>query len=79
MRHSPVLCRQLGAAVAPLTRCPSPPIPLVPHAATYATSEVRFLRASEPRGEWTVVRPRQQGTRYIDVCHRGDHLFILVQ
>lgn len=47
--------------------------------ATYATSEVRFLRADDACGEWTVVRPRQQGVRYIDVCHRGDHLFILVQ
>jgi len=39
------------------------------------TSEVRVLRASDPRGEFRVVEPRRNGIEYY-VGHHGDRFFI---
>lgn len=39
------------------------------------TSEVRYLSAREPAGEFRVLLPRVSGTEY-DVTHRGDSFFI---
>ena len=39
------------------------------------TTEVRFLRADDPRGEFRVALPRVQDTEY-DLTHRGDSFFI---
>ena len=40
------------------------------------TSDVRFLRADDPAGEWTVVEPRRQDVEY-HVDHHGDVLLIV--
>jgi oligopeptidase B len=39
------------------------------------TSEVRYLRAATPLGEWKIVEPRAQDHEY-DVGHHGDRLYI---
>jgi oligopeptidase B len=39
------------------------------------TSEVRYLSAGEPRGEFRVMLPRVQGIEY-DASHHGDHFYI---
>lgn len=39
------------------------------------TSEVRYLAAGEPRGEFQVMLPRVQGIEY-DASHHGDHFYI---
>ena len=41
------------------------------------TSEVRYLRADQPAGEWRMVAPRRQDREY-DVDHRGDRFYIRV-
>jgi oligopeptidase B len=40
------------------------------------TSEVRYLDADRPDGEFVMVHPRQQGMEY-DVSHHGDHFYIV--
>jgi oligopeptidase B len=40
------------------------------------TSEVRFLPADDPEGEFRIIQPRQQGMEY-SVAHRGDQFYIL--
>jgi len=40
------------------------------------TSEVQFLRADNPDGEFRVIQPRQQGMEY-SVAHRGDQFYVL--
>jgi oligopeptidase B len=44
--------------------------------ASVLTSEVLLLPAAEPDGEFTPVRPREQGLEY-DVDDAGDHLVVL--
>src|SRR5207344_2118268 len=44
---------------------------------SHTTSEVRFLPADEPRGEWTLVAPRVHEQEY-DVDHHGEHFWIRV-
>ncbi|MFL9829063.1 hypothetical protein ABTU92_30085, partial [Rhodoplanes sp. SY1] len=39
------------------------------------TSEVRWLRADQPTGEFQVVEPRRSGLRY-EVDHAGDTVFV---
>jgi oligopeptidase B len=39
------------------------------------TSEVRFLAADDPEGEWSLVEARETGVEY-DVDHHGDRLLI---
>jgi oligopeptidase B len=39
------------------------------------TSEIRYLEASEPRGEFLVMLPRRQGIEY-DAAHHGRHFYI---
>ena len=39
------------------------------------TTEVRYLAADQPNGEWTVFRPRETDHRYY-VDHHGDRFFI---
>jgi oligopeptidase B len=48
---------------------------LVLSAGSHTTSEVRVLKADAPKGEWTVVAPREQEHEY-DVDHRGDLFYI---
>ncbi|MGA8659641.1 MAG: S9 family peptidase [Chthoniobacterales bacterium] len=40
------------------------------------TSEVRFLNADEPRGEFGLIRPREENVLY-SVDHNGDRFFIV--
>jgi len=40
------------------------------------TSEVRFLPADNPEGEFRILQPRQQGMEY-SVAHHGDQFYIL--
>ena len=42
---------------------------------SHTASEVRYLRAAEPRREWTVVAERQADHEY-EVDHHGDHFYI---
>jgi oligopeptidase B len=44
---------------------------------SHTTSEVRFLPADEPTGEWRLVAPRIHDQEY-DVDHHGDHFWIRV-
>jgi oligopeptidase B len=39
------------------------------------TSELRYLEASEPRGEFRVMLPRRQGIEY-DASHHGEYFYI---
>lgn len=39
------------------------------------TSEAKFISASDPYGDWTVVSPRKRGVEY-SVADFGDHLYI---
>jgi oligopeptidase B len=39
------------------------------------TTEIRYLRADDPEGEFRVALPRVQGVEY-DLTHRGDSFFI---
>jgi oligopeptidase B len=43
--------------------------------ASHSTSEVRFLNADHPSGDWQVVQPRKPGIEY-SVAHHGHHFFI---
>jgi oligopeptidase B len=47
---------------------------LIPSVTTLA-SEVRFLPADRPEGEWQVLQSRERGREY-DVDHLGDHFYI---
>ncbi len=44
-------------------------------AGSHTASEVRYLRADTPAGDWTVVAPRKAEHQY-DVDHRGDLFYI---
>ncbi len=44
-------------------------------AGSLTTSEVRYLRADQPDGEWTIVAPRQHEHEY-EVDHHGDVFYI---
>ncbi|PSC70317.1 Protease 2 [Micractinium conductrix] len=48
------------------------------HSGSAVTSDVRYLSADDPTGEWRLVMPRQNETEY-SVEDRGDHLFITVR
>src|SRR5690606_39809873 len=50
---------------------------LLLHISSLTTSEVRYLRADDPAGEWRQVAPRVQDREY-DVGHHGDSLYIRV-
>lgn len=39
------------------------------------SSEVRFLDASNPTGEWTIIQPREENHEY-SANHFGDHFYI---
>jgi hypothetical protein len=55
--------------------CPfSYPLP----AGSAVTSDVRYLPADEPLGEWRLVLPRQTETEY-SVEDRGEHFFITIR
>ncbi|MCM2256615.1 MAG: S9 family peptidase [Vicinamibacteria bacterium] len=43
--------------------------------ASHTTSEVRFLKADTPAGEWTLIAAREQDHEY-DVEHHGDRFYI---
>ena len=43
--------------------------------ASHTTSEVRFLPAAEPEGEWSLVEPRSHEHEYY-LDHRGDRFYI---
>ena len=43
--------------------------------ASHVSSEVRFLSAGEPTGEWKVIAPRVDNIEYY-VAHRGDKFYI---
>ncbi|MBI4543876.1 MAG: S9 family peptidase [Gemmatimonadetes bacterium] len=45
--------------------------------ASLTTSEVRYLAAGEPLGEWRMIAPRRQGREY-DVDHHGRRFYIRV-
>jgi oligopeptidase B len=42
---------------------------------SHTTSEARFLDASDPKGEWKLVSPREQGVEYYP-DHHGDQFYI---
>ena len=42
------------------------------------TSDVRYLPADQPLGEWRLVLPRQTETEY-SVEDRGDHFYITIR
>ena len=42
---------------------------------SHTTSEIRFLPADEPRGEWRIVAPRVHEQEY-EIDHRGDRFWI---
>ena len=48
---------------------------LILHIASALTSEVRYLEAGQPRGEFRVMLPRQQDVEY-DASHHGDFFYI---
>jgi len=48
---------------------------LILHSESHTASEVRFVAASQPRGEWKLVEPRRDNHEY-DVDHRGDRFWI---
>jgi len=50
---------------------------LLLHISSLTTSEVRYLRADDPAGEWRQVAPRVQDREY-DVGHHGDSFYIRV-
>lgn len=52
--------------------------PTTPTAGSAVTSDVRYLRADDPRGEWRLVLPRTHETEY-SVEDRGDHFFITIR
>jgi oligopeptidase B len=43
--------------------------------ASHSTSEVRFLDADHPEGEFQLIQPREPGIEYT-VAHHGSHFFI---
>jgi oligopeptidase B len=45
---------------------------------SYATmsSEIRFLDANNPQGEWQIIQPRERGLEY-SISHYGDHFYIV--
>jgi len=43
--------------------------------ASHSTSEVRFLDADRPEGDFQLIEPRQAGIEY-SVAHHGNHFFI---
>lgn len=51
---------------------------LMIHTGSAVTSEVRFLRADEPQGDFKPVYPRKQGVEY-SVRHRGGLFFVLIR
>ena len=44
-------------------------------AGSHTTSEVRYLSAGQPDGEWKLIAPRRQDHEY-DVDHHGDEFYI---
>jgi oligopeptidase B len=42
---------------------------------SHTTSEARFVEAADPKGEWKVVVPREQGVEYYP-DHHGDQFYI---
>jgi oligopeptidase B len=42
---------------------------------SHTTSEARYLDASDPKGEWKLVAPREQGVEYYP-DHHGDQFYI---
>lgn len=48
---------------------------LILESGSHTTSEGRYLDASQPRGEWKLIAPRQQDIEYY-VEHRGDQFYI---
>jgi oligopeptidase B len=48
---------------------------LVLHVSSHTTSEVRYLRAEEPAGAWTLVAPRRHEHEY-DIDHWGELFYI---
>lgn len=51
---------------------------LVIHAGSAITSDMRYLDAATPEGEWKVLLPRQDDVEY-SASHRGDHFFINIR
>ena len=47
-------------------------------AGSSVTSEMRFLSADEPQGDWKVILPRVNNVEY-DIRHRGDHFFVEIR
>ena len=43
---------------------------------SHTTSEVRFLRADQPAGEWRTIEPRRQDHEYY-VDHHGDSFYVM--
>ncbi|MDO8665336.1 MAG: S9 family peptidase [Gemmatimonadales bacterium] len=50
---------------------------LVMDVGSHTTSEVRYLSADRPTGEWRLISPRRQDREY-DVDHHGDRFYIHV-
>jgi oligopeptidase B len=48
---------------------------LFTYSGSFDTSEMRFLDAANPTGEWRTIRPRQPGVLY-SAEHHGDRFFI---
>jgi oligopeptidase B len=48
---------------------------LVLHVSSHTTSEVRYLRAEEPAGTWSLVAPRRHEHEY-DIDHWGDLFYV---
>jgi len=40
------------------------------------STEVRVLSTGEPKGEWAILRPREEKHRYYLVGHRNDHFYL---
>ncbi|KAK9830261.1 hypothetical protein WJX72_010654 [[Myrmecia] bisecta] len=51
---------------------------LVIDAGSAVTSEVRILDASNPTGQFEVIRPRENEVEY-SIAHRGEHLYITLR
>lgn len=49
---------------------------LVLELGSHTTTELRFLGADDPTGEFRLIRPREAGIEY-DVAHHGDRFFIV--
>jgi oligopeptidase B len=49
---------------------------LVLELGSHTTTELRFLSADDPQGEFRLVRPREPGIEY-DVAHHGERFFIV--